>query len=186
MSTVTELVEQYAEELTLPWSRSLSGAERVWMLVYPPGDERRIRARLGQLRDHTRAAHFGWRTVDVTDVPGRWLAQHPYAGALFADPTDLTASLAEDLEIEVASTITASLDDPAVDDDTVVALIGVASLYPFVRVSRVVAAAEDHIRGRLLVLFPGHVDRATGNYRLLDARDGFNYRAHLIAEKDSP
>ena len=31
------------------------------------------------------------------------------------------------------------------------------------------------VRGRLLVFFPGEHER--GNYRLLDARDGWNYLA---------
>lgn len=185
MSTVSDLIDQYAEELKLPWQRSLSGAERVWMLVYPPRDERRIRARLDQLRDQTLATKRRWRSVDVTDELGRWAARHPYAEAFFADPTDLTESLLEDFEGSVATTIAAALDDPAADHNAVVALVGLGSLYPYLRASRVIAAVESQIRGRFLVLFPGHVDRSTGNYRLLDARDGFNYRAHLIAEKDA-
>lgn len=184
MSTVSELIARYAEELRLPWQRSLSGAERVWMLVYPPGDERRIRARLGQLKDHTLAAEHGWCSVDITDELGCWIAHHPYAEAFFADPTDLTDSLLEDFEASVAATIVATVDKPSADGDSVVALIGLGSLFPYLRASRAIAGIESRIRGRLLVLFPGHADRATGNYRLLDARDGFNYRAHLIAEKD--
>ena len=184
MSTVSDLVDQYAEELKLPWQRSLSGAERVWMLVYPPRDERRIRARLDQLRDHTLAARHGWHLVDITDEFGRWIARHPYAEAFFVDPSDLTESLLEDFETALADTIIATLDDPAADVNTVVALLGLGSLYPYLRASRVIASVESHIRGRMLVLFPGQVDRTSGNYRLLDARDGFNYRAQLIAEKD--
>jgi hypothetical protein len=34
---------------------------------------------------------------------------------------------------------------------------------------------ESDIRGRLVVFFPGHLERS--NYRLLDARDGWNYMA---------
>ena len=186
MSTVSDLTEQYAEELKLPWQRSLSGAERVWMLVYPPTDERRIRARLDQLRSHTLASGRGWTSVDITDELGRWVARHPYAEAFFHDPTDITESLLEDFETVLAASIIAALDDPAADENAIVALIGLGSLYPYVRASRVIATVESQIRGRLLVLFPGHVNRTTGNYRLLDARDGFNYRAQLIAEKDLP
>lgn len=44
---------------------------------------------------------------------------------------------------------------------------------------------EPHIRGRLLVFFPGVYEHE--NYRLLDARDGWNYRAVpiLAAEGDT-
>ena len=36
------------------------------------------------------------------------------------------------------------------------------------------------VSGRLLVLFPGLHDPETHSFRLLDARDGFNYRARVI------
>ncbi|MBT5711673.1 DUF1788 domain-containing protein, partial [Candidatus Poribacteria bacterium] len=60
----------------------------------------------------------------------------------------------------------------------VVALLGVASLYGFTRVSELVRDVEQVIHGRLLVLFPG--TKSENNYRLLDARDGWNYLAHGI------
>jgi hypothetical protein len=41
--------------------------------------------------------------------------------------------------------------------------------------SRVLKLVESDIRGRLAVFFPGSFDR--NNYRLLDARDGWNYMA---------
>jgi hypothetical protein len=42
-------------------------------------------------------------------------------------------------------------------------------------VSELLPLVEPFIRGRLLVLFPGVYEE--NNYRLLDARDGWNYRA---------
>ena len=57
----------------------------------------------------------------------------------------------------------------------VVALTGVSSLFGFVRVSELVGALEPSIRGRLVVFFPGGYEN--GNYRFLDARDGWSYRA---------
>ena len=41
---------------------------------------------------------------------------------------------------------------------------------------------ETHIRGRLLVLFPGVYEQ--NNYRLLDARDGWNYLAIPITSSE--
>ncbi len=70
----------------------------------------------------------------------------------------------------------------------VVAVQGVASLFGFVRVSELIAATESDIRGRLLIFFPG--EYADNNYRLLDARDGWNYLAIPItaytSEANSP
>ena len=66
----------------------------------------------------------------------------------------------------------------ASDENTVVALLGVASLYGFMRVSELIRSVEESTRGRLLVLFPG--TKNENNYRLLDARDGWNYLANSI------
>ena len=63
-----------------------------------------------------------------------------------------------------------------------VALIGVGSLYGFLRVSNLVRAVEPKIRGRLVVFFPGEKDGT--NYRLLNARDGWNYLAQAITLQD--
>jgi hypothetical protein len=54
----------------------------------------------------------------------------------------------------------------------------VASLYGFVRVSELIHDVERSIRGRLVVFFPG--TKNENNYRLLDARDGWNYLANGI------
>ena len=48
-------------------------------------------------------------------------------------------------------------------------------VFGFVRVSELVSALEPSIRGRLVVFFPGEYEN--GNYRFLDARDGWSYRA---------
>ena len=63
----------------------------------------------------------------------------------------------------------------AADANTVSALLGTASLFGLIRLSRLIAAIADRIPGRLLVLFPGV--REDNNYRLLDGHDGWNYLA---------
>lgn len=57
----------------------------------------------------------------------------------------------------------------------VVAILGTGSLFGFVRLSDVIKQVERDIQGRLVVFFPGQKDG--NNYRLLDARDGWNYMA---------
>jgi hypothetical protein len=41
--------------------------------------------------------------------------------------------------------------------------------------SQVLTLIEGDVRGRLVVFFPGQFEQ--NNYRLLDARDGWNYMA---------
>ena len=65
-----------------------------------------------------------------------------------------------------------------VDEDTVVAVQGVAGLFGFTHVSLVLKKVVNDIRGRLLVFFPGEYE--DNNYRLLDARDSWSYLAMPI------
>jgi hypothetical protein len=74
-----------------------------------------------------------------------------------------------------ASRLRAALTADGVDDDTVVAVQGVACLFGFTRVSLVLKEVVKELRGRLVVFFPGEYE--DNNYRLLDARDGWNYLA---------
>jgi hypothetical protein len=61
--------------------------------------------------------------------------------------------------------------------------MGVGTLFGLARVSSVVEGIKDSIQGRLLVFFPGEHLPENHTYRLLDARDGWNYLAvHLMAQ----
>jgi hypothetical protein len=79
----------------------------------------------------------------------------------------------------VAGRIRSVLTDPEVSEASVVAVFGVASLFGFARVSQILKLVERDVRGRLVVFFPGHFEQ--NNYRLLDARDGWNYMAVPIS-----
>jgi hypothetical protein len=48
MSAVDRLLSNYSRQVRLPWPTNVSGKQRVWLAVYPPGEERRVRARLPQ------------------------------------------------------------------------------------------------------------------------------------------
>lgn len=178
MSRVSDLVNAYSTELTLPWRTGLSGGERVWMLVYPPELERAMRAALPQLELATGEAGRGWRLIDITDNLGRWLANHRYAEAFFDDPSDLTPSIIDHFESDLVAEIREQLTGASGND--IVVLIGIGSIFPFLRASSVIKAIDAGVNGRLLVLFPGLHDPDTHSFRLLDARDGFNYRSRVI------
>jgi hypothetical protein len=68
------------------------------------------------------------------------------------------------------------LTAPGVDSRTVVAVSGAASLFGLVRVSSLIDEVAGDIRGRLVVFFPGSYDEKS-YFRLLDARDGWDYLA---------
>jgi len=64
------------------------------------------------------------------------------------------------------------------DENTLVVIKDVSSLFGFVRLSTVLDGVTNSFKGRLLVLFPGEFDK--NQFRLLDARDGWSYLARPI------
>lgn len=178
MSRVSDLLDAYGAELAPPWRAGLSGGERVWMLVYPPDLERSMRAALPRFELATGESGHGWHQIDITDSLGRWLAGHRHSGAFFEDPSDLTPAIIDQFESNLVSEVRERLSTASTND--VAILVGMGSIFPFLRASSVIKAIDDAVSGRLLVLFPGLHDPETHSFRLLDARDGFNYRARVI------
>ena len=123
----------------------------------------------------TTSAGHGWVVVDLTETFARWMADTDYRDVYFEEPDTLTMKLRSDFLQHVAGTIRDALSDQSVDEDSVVAVQGIASVFGFTRVSLVLKEVVKDIRGRLVVFFPGEFE--DNNYRLLDARDGWNYLA---------
>jgi len=166
---------EYAKHAATPWVTGLSGAEKTWFVVYDPADERRIRARLEDFALATREANHKWAAFDCTDLFARWIGTHEYRDAYFTAPADLEMSLV-DFKAFAAEEVIAMLR--AADEEAVVALTGVGAFFGLIRLSELLKAVEGDIRGRLAVFFPGTYEGNT--YRLLDARDGWNYLATPI------
>jgi hypothetical protein len=175
MSTVEGLVRAYERFVRLPWDPSLAGPQKVWFALYEPAQERRLRLRVEQFETATKAAGHGWALVDLTDAFAQWMGEQDYRDAYFEQPDLLDLALQSEFTDYVTNQVTAVLTAPAVDANTVVAMTGLASLFGLIRASALLEAVAPAIRGRLLVFFPGQ--REGANYRLLDARDGWNYLA---------
>lgn len=172
MSIIDRLVQKYANLVELPWSDTIAGPERVWMLVYPPRDERRLRARIGEFEIATKQAGHGWDLVDLTSEFGRWIDQQDYKESYFERPEDMAMMLdvyGRHLEDRVGERLDRS------DDKSVVGVMGLGSLFGLHSVSALLEGVNDRIHGRLLAFFPGVRDG--NNYRLLDAKDGWSYMA---------
>lgn len=153
------------------------------MAVYTPEEERRLRLHLPEFATATAQAGYEWAVVDVDTAFETWMGKHEYRDAYFANPKLMAPELVgffEELVAHVRSSI-ASATTPK----TIVALVGAGGLYGLgdqVKVSALIERVQDVVLGRMLVFFPGEVEG--NNYRLLGARDGWNYLATLItAEK---
>jgi hypothetical protein len=174
MSEIDELIKAYDRYVSLPWQQGLSGAEKVWFLIYDPPNERRVRFRVPDFETATKKAGHTWAAMDITDEFAKWMASHRYRESYFESPEDMEPALKDFAEI-VIQKITAFLESPEVDENTVAVITGLASLFGLTRASTVLEKIANSIRGRLLVFFPGSHEGS--NYRLLDARDGWNYLA---------
>ena len=176
MGRIEELAAVYERHIGAPWQRTLAGAQRVILVVYDKELERTLRARIGEFEQATLRSGHEWRSVDCTRWFSEWMAKDEYREAYFEDPSLLGMKLEGDLKPLVASRLERELE--AAGEDAVVALVGAASLYGFLRISEVIRDVEQRIRGRLVVFFPG--TKNDNNFRLLDARDGWSYLAAAI------
>jgi hypothetical protein len=132
----------------------------------------------------TAAAGKKWVLVDITDCFARWIDGERYRDLYFQDPKKLAPKLPLFLDA-VAQSVNSQCQAASADEDTVVAVLGVASLFGFGHTSDLVPKVVEHLPGRLLVFFPG--SREGNIYKLLDAREGWNYLATpIIADDGSP
>jgi len=138
-----------------------------------------VRARLPQFEAVTLEANHGWTTADLTRLVPEFLTAHKYREGIFQRPQHFRAGT--DLEVRAAALVNETCSHA--DKESVVAIIGLASLFDFMRVSNLIERVEDSVPGRLLVLFPG--EYAGNVYRFMDARDGFNYMAVPITSTES-
>ena len=182
MVRIEDLAEKYGSHIAIPWQRNLSGDQRTIFVVYPKADERQLRARLDAFEMATTRATHGWKLVDLTPAFAEWMASEDYRDEYFADPSALQMSLEHGFTEHVAERIRTQLTADDVDEESVVAVIGAGSLFGLTRLSLVLRQIVDDVRGRLVVFFPGEYEDR--NYRLLDARDGWNYLAVPITLHD--
>ncbi len=75
MSYVDDLVAAYRKFVALPWQQNLAPPQRVWMAVYPPEHERRLRLYLPAFKTATIEEHHSLvarrRDEVVRDVDGQ-------------------------------------------------------------------------------------------------------------------
>jgi hypothetical protein len=175
MSRIQQLSKIYGQHIATTWQRTVADSQRVIMIVYDKELERDILAHKGEFEIATKQANHDWYEVNVAPAFANWIAADEYREAYFESPGDLQLKLESEFTGFVADTIRAVLNCEDVSDSSVVSVFGVGALFAFTRVSQVLKLVESSIRGRLVIFFPGQYEQ--NNYRLLDARDGWNYLA---------
>ena len=181
MSKLKRLVDNYEIYIGISW-RDAAAAQRVIFCVYNPMEELKLRAKIDEFELATRKKNHSWLHFDLTDTFAEWLSSQKYAKSYFQKP-QLLSAIASRYGDYLEEKCRALLIEAAVDDNTVVAVTGVASLFGFIKVKEMVDRIAPLIPGRLLVFFPGSYEN--NNFRLLDGYDGWNYHAFVITpDKD--
>ena len=174
MSRIKRLLHSYRKYIAVPWRDDAAAAQRVIFCVYNENEERSLRARIDEFELATRQTEHNWLSFDLTDSFATWLISQRYAQSYFKKPHLLTTLLPKYLTF-IADEFAAALEKNKINQNSVVALQGVGSLFGFLKIKEVVDKLAPMVDGRLLVFFPGSYEN--NNYRLLDGYDGWNYLA---------
>lgn len=172
MNTFEDILIAYRKQVQLPWAADTPPAGRVWIVWYDKSLQRRFTGRFAEFEHATLKAGHGWRKLSLSKWFGTWIEQHEFFDALVEQPAELRGLLPE-IERSLIREVTHTLGTCTSND--ILAIDGCGALFGITRVSTLIGHVADSIPGRLLVGFPGK--QSAGVYRLLDARDGWNYHA---------
>lgn len=181
MNKIDRLVQSYSAYISIPWRADAAPDQRVIFCVYDENDELRLRAKIDEFEIVTKKTRHEWALFDLTETFPLWLSSQRYAEKYYQSPELLPPLLAK-YQAFLAEKFSTFLLEKESDENCVVGVMGVGSLFGFLKVKEVVDKLAPMVKGRLLVFFPGSYEN--NNYRLLDAYDGWNYMAvTLIPEK---
>lgn len=181
MSKVKRLIHSYSKFIAIPW-RDVAPAQRVIFCVYNEQEELRLRAKIQEFELATRQTEHEWGLFDLTDTFAEWLMNQRYAKSYFEKPQLIQTLLPKYLDFLVQK-FEKEMSSYCSNENAVVALCGVGSLFGLLKVKEVVDKLAPSVKGKLLILFPGSYEN--NNYRLLDGYDGWNYLAiPITADKD--
>ena len=183
MSKIKQLTKSYKNFISIPWKEDAAAAQRVIFCVYGENEELKLRSKIDEFEIITRQSDHHWAVYDLTDTFANWLSNQRYVNSYFEKPNLITTLISKYLEY-IVQEFQHFLEIKAMDENSVVALKGVGSLFGFLKVKDVVDSLAPFVKGRLLIFFPGSYEG--NNYRLLDGYDGWNYLAvPITADKES-
>ena len=177
MSRIDQLLTNFRTHASQPLRRDFPLSQRIWFVVYPPEDERKLGPRLPEFELATKDAGLEWVRVDVSGTFAEWIDSRDDKDQLMGD-TELVEAYADSGYVDFIKDRLAdavALHAQKTPERTVFALTGLMELYDFVHVSSILDALDSKFPGVLLVFFPG--ERENNTYRFLGARDGWDYLA---------
>lgn len=177
-NNVDSLIHAYDKVVSGKWEETLSAQERIWFLVYDPDSQRKVDFRLIDFENTTKKGGKKWVNISLKDCFPKWMVSHEYRDEYFLEPDSLIDQLEFDFKAFAIENIKQKIRKHQIDNETVIALTDVASLFGFARLSDILNHIASEVKGRLLVFFPGEFEK--NQFRLLNARDGWSYLARPI------
>ena len=175
---IESLIEAYIKVVKEPWASTLSGQERIWFLVYDPAEQRKIDLHIGEFETAAIRAGKKWKTISLKQCFPSWMASHEYKVDYFINPEYIVDQLEAAFIPYAIQFLKNELTKIDPDEHTIIALKDVSALFGFARLSEILKSCDKYFKGRLLIFFPGEFEQ--NHYRLLDARDGWDYLARPI------
>jgi hypothetical protein len=175
---VDTLLSKFELVIKENWTSTLSTSERVMFLVYDPAEQRKVDFRLSDFETATKKAEKKWLLISFKNCFPSWMSKHDYRDEYFLHPEDLTDQLEVSFKKYAVDYLNDFILQSNADEQTLLAIKDVSSLYGFVRLSEIINAVNNTFKGRLVIFFPGEYEN--NQYRLLDARDGWSYLARPI------
>ncbi len=172
------LLAAYEKVVNEPWSSALSGQERIWFLVYDPAEQRKVDLRFGDFETVSIKAGKRWKTISLKNCFPSWMANHEYRDDYFHSPEYIVDQLEAEFIPYAIQYLKNELMRLELDENSLIAVRDVSALFGFARLSEILKSCDKYFKGRLLIFFPGEFEH--NHYRLLDARDGWDYLARPI------
>lgn len=189
MARIDDLLTSFKRRAAMPLRTGLPLSQRVWFLVYPPDEERRLMNRAVEFEMATKEAGLHWFAIDLTGSFAQWIDAFPDEDerlAILADPEILEEYAQTGFRDHIRDRVAQEMAKLPKDQmaRTVVVLTGLMELYDLLHVSEVIDALDNTFSGTLLVFFPG--EREGNTYRFLGARTGWDYLAiPILADPNS-
>jgi hypothetical protein len=153
------------------------------ILVYDPDQERRCRARQIELREKLEAREVHVEECELSNFIFDYYASKGQLERIF--DLDRNPARREELRHMIAGVYERELVDRILDriqdtdsEHSVVFLTGVASMYPFARVSNLLTSLENQVKIPLVVFYPG--SERDGKLSFLNQEPHVGYRARRI------
>ncbi len=182
MGKIDQLAQSYKRHIEVPWRTGAAPPQRVIFCIYHEAEELRLRTKIDEFEQCTCQSNHEWVLFNITDTFAEWLSTQRYAKSYFKQPKLFPNVLPNYLKF-LYQKFENFLTEQQIDNSTVVAVMGVGTLFGLLKVKDVVEKFAPLVPGRLLIFFPGSYE--DNNYRLLDGYDGWNYHAvPITADKE--